>query len=76
MGELYSDPGILDDMVKALGRHGPMTPKALAKEVGRSEQEVLEQLTESYYFQPSPTKGNRGKYELNGRGRDRFDKIG
>ncbi len=75
MEELYSDLDILDDMVKALGRHGPMTPKALAKEVGRNQQEVLEQLTESYYFQPAPTKGNLGKYELSGKGRDRFDKI-
>jgi hypothetical protein len=75
MGELYTDLDLLDDMVKALGLHGPMDPKKLAKEVGRSEEAILEQLTESYYFQPSAAKGMLGKYELNGRGIERFEKI-
>ena len=52
-----------------------MDPKKLAKEVGRSEEAVLEQLTQLYYFKPSPVKGMLGKYELNGDGIDRFEKI-
>lgn len=75
MGELYDDVGLLDDMIKAVGKRGPMTPKQLAKEVGHSEEAVLEQLTESYYFQAARTKGTIGKYELSGRGIERFEKI-
>lgn len=75
MGELYTDLDLLDDMVKALGRNGPMDPKKLAKEVGRSEEAVLEQLTESYFFQPSALKGKVGRYELNSKGIERFEKM-
>lgn len=74
MGELYSDLDILNDMIKAVGLYGAMDPKAIAKEVGRSEEAVLEQLTESDYFQPALT-GKLGRYELSGKGRDQFDKI-
>jgi hypothetical protein len=74
MGELYSDFDLLNDMVKALGLHGAMGPKALAREVGRSEESVLEQLTESSFFQPAMA-GKLGRYELSEKGRDQFDKI-
>ena len=75
MGELYSDLDLLDGMIKALGKNGPMEVKALAKEVGHSGEEVLEQLTESYYFQPSASPGRLGLYELNSRGIERFEKL-
>ena len=76
MGEDYVDLDLLDDMIRALGKHGPMSPKQLAKEVGHSEEAVLEKLTESYYyFQTSPGKGRIGSYELNSRGIERFEKI-
>jgi hypothetical protein len=74
MGELYSDLELLNDMVKALGLHCAMDPKALAREVGRSEEAVLEQLTESSLFQPAMT-GKLGGYELSEKGRHQFDKI-
>ena len=75
MGELYSDLDLLDDIIRTLGKRGAMDSKALAKEVGHSEAAVLEQLTESYYFQPSATPGKLGRYELSGRGIERFEKI-
>ena len=75
MGELYSDLDLLDAMIKALGRKGAMDAKALAKEVGHSEEAVLEQLTESYYFRFASTPGKLGRYELTGQGVDRFEKI-
>jgi hypothetical protein len=74
MGELYSDLDLLNDMVKTLGLHGAMDPKALAREVGRSEETVLEQLTESSFFQPA-LSGKLGRYELSEGGRAQFDKI-
>jgi predicted ArsR family transcriptional regulator len=75
MGELYSDLDLLDDIIKALGKHGAMDVRDLAKAVGHSETAVLEQLTESYYFQPAATPGKLGRYELSGRGIERFEKI-
>lgn len=75
MGEAYSDLDLLDDMIRALGKKGPMEVKALAKDVGHSEEAVLEQLTESCYFQPSASPGRLGRYELNSRGIERFEKL-
>lgn len=75
MGELYSDMDLLDDMIRALGRKRAMDAKTLAKEVGHSEEAVLEQLTQSNYFQPASTKGDTGKYILSEDGHDRLDKI-
>jgi hypothetical protein len=75
LGELYTDLDLLDNMVRALGRKGALDPKALAKEVGRSEQAVLEQLTQSLYFQPAATAGKLGRYELSSKGIEQFDKI-
>ncbi len=74
MGELYSDFDLLNDMIRALARHGAMDPKALAKEVGRNEEAVLEQLSESDYFQPA-IAGKLGRYQLSPKGRDQFEKI-
>ena len=75
MGELYSDLGLLDDMIKALGRKRAMDPKTLAKAIGHSEEAVLEQLTQSNYFEPASTKVDTGKYILSEDGHDRLDKI-
>ena len=75
MGELYSDLDLLDDMIRALGSKGAMDAKALAKEVGHSEEAVLEQLTESYYFRSASTPGKIGRYELSPEGVERLEKI-
>ena len=52
-----------------------MDAKQFAKEVGHSEGAALEQLTESYYFQPASTPGELGRYELSDNGRKRFEKM-
>jgi hypothetical protein len=75
MGELFVDLDLLNDMIKALGVQGAMEPKALAKLVGRSEEAILEQLTQSYYFQPATIKSRLGRYELSGKGQEQFEKI-
>lgn len=75
MGETYVDFDLLDDMIRAIGKHGPMEPKELAKRVGHSEEAVLEQLTESYYFEASPREGSPGRYQLSSQGVERFEKI-